>query len=208
MLTLLKTYNKTIEIRTSARAQIVFLSQNVNALIFSLTIHSFVPFQQFMSDNQKWDYQRDMSRMCQRQISSGSSGVQHLNRMPGINPFVEALLLRASKWANCRTLLIIICVSQRLLLLGSLEGVKYWWRGLLCDDLSWSLPSTKIIRLVHCVLCLFASEPQSVCGPAVARWSRAAREVGKGRGGIRAHYVWRCQGRSADWEARPEYVYR
>lgn len=45
--------------------------ETVDALIqtFSLNIHSFVPVQQFMSDNQKLDYQCDMSGICQRQIS-------------------------------------------------------------------------------------------------------------------------------------------
>lgn len=48
----------------SAQAEIVFwVSKNVNALIyaFSLIIHSFVPFQQFVSDTKKLDYQCDMS---------------------------------------------------------------------------------------------------------------------------------------------------
>lgn len=79
MLTMFKIYKtKTldaVEVRKSAHAQFAFwVRENVNALIYpsSLTIHSFVPFQQFMSDNQKLDYQCDMSRMCQRQISGSS----------------------------------------------------------------------------------------------------------------------------------------
>lgn len=52
-------------------AHIVLWARDVDALIqtFSLNIHSFVPVQQFMSDNQKLDYQCDMSGICQRQIS-------------------------------------------------------------------------------------------------------------------------------------------
>lgn len=48
--------------------------EDVDGLIhtYSLTIHSFVPFQQFMSDKQKLDYQGDMSRLCQRQIRGWS----------------------------------------------------------------------------------------------------------------------------------------
>lgn len=80
-----------IDVTRSMRRLFVFwVRKNVNALIytFSLTIHSFVPFQQFVSDNQKLDYQCDMSGICQRQISGWSLSY---NRMPQINPFVEAL---------------------------------------------------------------------------------------------------------------------
>lgn len=70
MLTVFKIYNKanTVEIRKSA--VVLRVVEDVDALIYtySLTIHSFVPFQQFMSDNQKLDYRGDTSRLCQRQI--------------------------------------------------------------------------------------------------------------------------------------------
>lgn len=160
----------TVEVRQLAHAQTVFwLTKNVDALIYiySLTIHSFVPFQQFVSDNQKLDYQCDMSGICQRQISGWSWSC---NRTPEINPLCWSSFLRAPKWAKYCIVLIIICKSK-ILLLASLEGVKYWWWGLLCDDLSRSLPSTRIIRLVHCVLCLFAREPPS----AGWRWHTGAK---------------------------------
>lgn len=65
MLTVFKISNKanTVEVRLSAHAQFAFI------YTLSLTIHSFGPFQQFMSDNQKLDYQCDMARICQREIS-------------------------------------------------------------------------------------------------------------------------------------------
>lgn len=77
MLTVLKISNKadSAEIRKSALAQIVFgIGEKVDAFIytFSLTIHSFVPFQQFMSDNQKLDYHCDMCTTRQRHIGGWS----------------------------------------------------------------------------------------------------------------------------------------
>jgi len=37
---------------------------------------------------------------------------------------------------------------------------------------------------------------------------QSCREAGGAQGGIGARYAWQCRGRSAEWEARPEYVYR